>query len=92
MPTTFKPVISTAKVRGIIKKNDIWYVDATRRLYGSTSGLSVWQLGNSVYVRAFGPEWESDTAILRNALNEMGLTLETTHHNEDTFIIVKAVA
>jgi hypothetical protein len=49
------PVISTAKVRGLIKKNGIGYVDATRRLYPSIAyGVSVWQLCDNVYFEVYG--------------------------------------
>ena len=49
------PVISTAKVRGLIKKNGISYVDATRRLYPSIAqGVSVWQLCDSVFFQVYG--------------------------------------
>lgn len=91
---TNKPVISTAKVRGLIKKNNISYVDATRRLYPSiASGLSVWQLCDSVYVRAFGKNWETDVATLNNALSAHGLTLKN-HRNDraDSFQIAKVGA
>lgn len=88
-----KPVISTAKVRGLIKKNNIWYVDATRRLYpSSAAGLSVWQLCDNVYVRAFGKNWETDAATLKNALGEYGLTLHRHYDRADTFTIVKVGA
>jgi hypothetical protein len=50
-----RPVISTAKVRGLIKKNGINYVDATGRLYPSIhSGVSVWQLCDSIYFKVYG--------------------------------------
>ena len=50
-----RPVVSTAKVRGLIKKNGIGYVDATRRNYPSIAqGISVWQLCSSVYFEVYG--------------------------------------
>jgi hypothetical protein len=50
-----KPVVSTAKVRGLIKKNGIGYVDATRRNYPSIAhGISVWQLCSTVYFKVYG--------------------------------------
>jgi len=53
-----KPVISTAKVRGLIKKNGISYVDATRRNYPSIAyGVSVWQLCNSVLFKVYGYQY-----------------------------------
>ena len=49
------PVISTAKVRGLIKKNGISYVDATARNYSSIAyGVSVWQLCDNVYFEVYG--------------------------------------
>lgn len=85
------PVISTAKVRGLIKKNNISYVDATRRLYPSiATGLSVWQLCSNVYVRAFGKNWEDYLAVLDNALKQQGFTLVNNSADRfDTFKIVK---
>jgi starvation-inducible outer membrane lipoprotein len=50
-----KPVVSTAKVRGLIKKSGIGYVDATRRNYPSIAhGISVWQLCSTVYFKVYG--------------------------------------
>lgn len=50
-----KPIISTAKVRGLIKKNGINYVDATRSFHSSiATGIHVWQLSDSIYFQAFG--------------------------------------
>ena len=50
-----RPVVSTAKVRGLIKKSGIGYVDATRRLYPSIAqGISVWQLCSTVYFQVYG--------------------------------------
>ena len=56
-----KPVISTAKVRGLIKKNGIRYVDATGRHYPSiASGVSVWQLCSTVYFRVYGYNYNEE--------------------------------
>jgi len=50
-----RPVVSTAKVRGLIKKNGIRYVDATGRNYPSIAvGISVWQLCSTVYFKVYG--------------------------------------
>ena len=50
-----RPVVSTAKVRGLIKKNGIGYVDATRRNYPSIAqGIPVWQLCSTVYFEVYG--------------------------------------
>ena len=90
---TNRPVISTAKVRGLIKKNKISYVDAIGRLYPSIhSGLSVWQLCDKVYVRAFGKNCETYAATLKNALGEYGLTLHRHYDRADTFTIVQVGA
>jgi len=54
-----KPVVSTAKVRGLIKKNGIGYVDATRRNHpGIAQGISVWQLCSSVYFEVYGHRYD----------------------------------
>lgn len=54
-----KPVVSTAKVRGLIKKNGIGYVDATRRNHpGIAQGVSVWQLCSSVYFEVYGNRYD----------------------------------
>jgi len=54
------PVVSTAKVRGLIKKNGINYVDATRRYHPTIAvGVNVWQLCDSVYFQVFGYGSES---------------------------------
>ena len=53
-----RPVISTAKVRGLIKKNGIGYVDAVRRNYPSiASGVSVWQLCDHVLFKVYGYDY-----------------------------------
>ena len=50
-----RPVISTAKVRGMIKKNNIGYVDAVGKFYPSIhTGINVWQLCDDVYFRVYG--------------------------------------
>ena len=54
-----RPVVSTAKVRGLIKKNGIRYVDATRRYYPSIAqGVHVWQLSSSVLFQVYSYESE----------------------------------
>lgn len=90
-----KPVISTAKVRGLIKKNGINYVDATGRMYPTIqNGISVWQLCDTVYCRVFGRTEEisnKNLAALETALESIGLTI-TIPDNRATFEIVKAGA
>lgn len=87
------PVVSTAKVRGLIKKNGINYVDATGRLYPSTQdGISVWQLCDHVLFKAYGYGYNEERReqILKqfaDALAAEGLTVGTFG---STFEIVKA--
>lgn len=50
-----KPVVTTAKVRGLIKKNNLGYVDATRRLFPNIAlGISVWQLCDHIFFEVYG--------------------------------------
>jgi len=56
-----RPVVSTAKVRGLIKKNGIRYVDATGRNYPSIAqGISVWQLCSTVYFKVYGYHYNEE--------------------------------
>lgn len=80
-----RPIVSTAKVRGMIKKNGIKYVDATGRYHSSIyQGISVWQLCDSVYFRAFG--FNDEATIAKNlekfteVLDAEGFAVET-HDN-----------
>ena len=91
-----KPVITTAKVRGLIKKNDINYVDATRRNYPSiANGVSVWQLSDSVYFQVFDA-MNNDENKRRYTLQKMILILAnegcTIENSGNQYKIVKAVA
>lgn len=89
------PVISTAKVRGLIKKNGIRYVDATRRNYPSiANGVSVWQLSDSIYFEVF--ESNNNENLRRDYLQKFiailaneGLTVQNSGGH---YRIVKAVA
>lgn len=81
-----RPVISTAKVRGIIKKSGIGYVDATRRYHPTiANGISVWQLGSSVYFKVFGHNSSEYLETFINQLNEMNFT--AVQSSDDTYRI-----
>jgi hypothetical protein len=87
-----KPVVSTAKVRGLIKKSGISYVDATRRYYPSIAqGVHVWQLSSSVLFQVYSYESEVKRGeILQKfviALASQGLSVK---ERSGSFEIVKA--
>ena len=87
------PVISTAKIRGLIKKNKIRYVDAIGRLNPSHQlGISVWQLCDRIYFSAYGrsrQKWEDEVfAEFVDVLTSQGLTYK--QQGNDIFEIVKA--
>ena len=89
-----RPVVSTAKVRGWIKKSGISYVDATRRNYPSIAkGVSVWQLSSSVYFRVYGcGEEEKRQEILdrfSKVIAEEGFVVKGNSY-DSTFEIVSA--
>jgi hypothetical protein len=90
-----RPVVSTAKVRGLIKKSGISYVDATRRNYPSiASGVSVWQLCSTVYFRVYGYDYneEKRQATLEKfteVLAKEGFAVKG-NSSDSTFEIVKA--
>lgn len=89
-----RPVISSAKVRGLMKKNGIEYVDRTRALYGYTfaRGINVWQLCDNIYIRPYGSNEQRDgyVAKLNEALAEFGLVAEG--NSSDSCFAIKAVA
>ena len=87
-----KPVVPTAKVRGLIKKSVISYVDATRRYYPSIAqGVHVWQLSSSVLFQVYSYESEVKRGeILQKfviALASQGLSVK---ERSGSFEIVKA--
>lgn len=90
-----KPVISTAKVRGLIKKNGIRYVDATGRNYPSiASGVSVWQLCSTVYFRVYGYDCNEEKRQetlekFTEVLSKEGFAVKGAS-SDRTFEIVKA--
>jgi hypothetical protein len=75
------PLISSAKVRGLMKKNGIDYVDADAALYSyqsvTTRGINVWQLGDSICLRPYGNDQERSEYVsnLEKALSELGLMI-----------------
>jgi hypothetical protein len=74
-----QPIISSSKVRAVIKKVGVPYVDATRALHGFkyARGINVWQLCDSIYLRPYGTDEERAEYIakLDAALREFGLTV-----------------
>jgi hypothetical protein len=89
-----RPVISSAKVRGLIKKNDIHYVDRCAATYGYSfaRGINVWQLCDTIYLRPYGSIEEQDSYIakLNEALAEFGLVALGT--SSTSSFEIKAVA
>jgi hypothetical protein len=89
-----RPVISSAKVRGLIKKNNIHYVDRCAATYGYSfaRGINVWQLCDSIYLRPYGSIEEQDSYIakLNEALAEFGLVALGTSFTSS--FEIKAVA
>jgi hypothetical protein len=75
-----RPVISSAKVRGLMKKNGIDYVDRTRATYGYAfaQGINVWQLCDTIHIRPYGSNEQRDAYVakLNEALAEFGLVAE----------------
>lgn len=77
----YEPIISTAKVRGIIKKNGISYVDAISSKYPNTNeGITVWQFASHVMIQPFGfrkPELVAENlAKFKEAIAPYGLTVK----------------
>jgi hypothetical protein len=89
-----RPVISSAKVRGLIKKNGIRYVDRSASVYyyKFARGINVWQLCDTIYVRPYGSIEEQDSYIakLNEALAEFGLVAFGT--SSTSSFQIKAVA
>jgi hypothetical protein len=73
------PLISSAKVRSLIKKNGIRYIDSTAALYGyrSARGINVWQLCDTIYLRPYGTDEERDFYVrkLNGVLADLGLQI-----------------
>jgi hypothetical protein len=88
------PVISTAKVRGLIKKNGISYVDATRRMHTSIAkGISVWQLCDTVLFQAY--DYQNETRreeMLNKFIDILAVEGFTVTKFGNSYEIVKAVA
>jgi len=89
------PIVTTAKLRALVKKNEIGYVDRTRRQISSmTNGVAISQLGSDIYVEGFG--FNDQIVIAQNiakfdeALASLGLTL--TKLNDSDYKVVKVGA
>lgn len=88
-------VISTAKVRGIVKKSGINYVDASAAYFGKIyQGITVWQFGSHIMIEPFG--YNKDEVIAENlakfieAIAPFGLTVKQS--TNCSYEVVKAVA
>jgi len=83
---TTQPIVSTAKIRGAIKRNNIQYVDRIASMRPSThQGITVWQLGSCVMIEAFGFNQEERIEANLNkfieAIAPLGLTInKSTSH------------
>jgi hypothetical protein len=88
------PLISSAKVRGLIKKNGIRYVDSTEALYGwrSAAGVNVWQLCDTIYLRPYGNDEQQAALVakLNEALLPFGLVIVKV--SSSTSMHIEAVA
>jgi len=86
-----RPVVSTAKVRGLIKKNGIGYVDATRRNYPSIAqGVSVWQLCSTVNFKVYGDSEAKQEEIYQKFVAVLAVEGLAVKKISDTFEIVSA--
>ena len=90
------PVISTAKVRGLIKKNGMSYVDATRRLYPTiATGISVWQLCDSIYFQVYGycdgDKMQINFDKFASILDEAGFAIKEGRQLHDSHQIIAKV-
>ena len=86
-----RPVVSTAKVRGLIKKNGIGYVDAVRRDFPSIAqGISVWQLCSTVYFKVYGYQYNEvqRQEILKKFTEALAVEGLAVKDRGDTFEIV----
>ena len=72
-------LITTAKLRGMLKKLDIPYVDATRANYPSiANGIHIWQLSWSICFKTYNDAEKVYVGKFIEALNEIGLTVRQT--------------
>jgi starvation-inducible outer membrane lipoprotein len=87
-----KPVVTTAKVRGIIKKNNIGYVDATRRYYPTIAkGVHVWQLSSSICFQVYGHGEETKRQeILKQFTEVLAIEGFAVKSSDNSFEIVGA--
>ena len=84
-----RPVVSTAKVRGLIKKNGIGYVDATGRNHPSIAqGVSVWQLCDSVNFKVYGYSEAKQEEIYQKFVEVLATEGLAVKKISDTFEIV----
>jgi len=93
------PIVTTAKLRALAKKNGIRYVDATGRLYGSIhSGVSIFQQLDNVYVQGLGyntqEKIDANIQQFNTALATLGFALQSMSEtaDRDLYRVVKANA
>jgi hypothetical protein len=76
-----EPIVSSAKIRGIIKKNGIKYVPESSTRFGRIyEGITVWQFASHIMIQPFGyhkPEVIAENlAKFVEALAPYGLTVQ----------------
>jgi hypothetical protein len=69
-------IITTAKLRGIVKKLGINYVtDSASYFPAQCDGIHIWQLGNAIYFKTFNDNDKMYFTKFVSTLNELGLTV-----------------
>ena len=69
-------IITTAKLRGIVKKLGINYVTYSASYFpAQCDGIHIWQLGNAIYFKTFKDNDKIYLSQFVSALNELGLTV-----------------
>jgi len=71
--------VTTAKLRGLVKKLEIPYVDAIRANHRLiANGIHIWQLGSQICFKTFNDSNEVYLSKFISALDEIGLTVLET--------------
>jgi hypothetical protein len=69
-------IVTTAKLRGIVKKLGIKYVtDSASYFPAQCDGIHIWQNGNAIYFKTFKDNDKIYLSQFVSALNELGLTI-----------------
>ena len=72
-------LVTTAKLRALVKKLNIPYVDATASNFPrSARGIHIWQLGDSICFKTYNDVDRNYRGDFVFALEEMGLTVRQT--------------